>query len=66
VLSTVVMFVGVLGYLRSGKLYFFGGAALFAALYLYRGLRQRRQAADLQRREAAQNVGAEMSDQLFL
>jgi hypothetical protein len=34
--------VSVIGYLGSGNLYFFGGAVLWGALFLYRGLRQRR------------------------
>ena len=34
--------VSVIGFLAGGTLYFFGGAVLWGALFLYRGLRQRR------------------------
>lgn len=34
--------VGVIGYLATDNLYFFGGAVLWGALFLYAGLHQRR------------------------
>jgi hypothetical protein len=44
--GTLLLAIGAavsgIGYLTSGNLYFFGGAVLWGALSLYRGLRQRR------------------------
>jgi len=41
-LLAIAAAVGFIGYLNSGNLYFFGGAVLWGALFLYRGTRQRR------------------------
>jgi hypothetical protein len=48
--------VSVIGYLASGNLYFFGGAVLWGALFLYRGLRQRRLRQNLVQRTTGPNA----------
>jgi hypothetical protein len=48
--------VSVIGYLASGNLYFFGGAVLWGALFLYRGLRQRRLRQNLVQRTTRPNA----------
>jgi hypothetical protein len=48
--------ISVVGYLASGSLYFFGGAVLWGALYLYRGLRQRRLRDKLLRQSTASDA----------
>ena len=42
VLLGLAAFTGILGYLVYGSLYFFAGAILWGALFLYRGTRLRR------------------------
>ena len=42
ILLAVAAFVAGVSYIGGGKLYLFGGAVMFGAVLLYRGLRQRR------------------------
>lgn len=48
--------VSVIGYVAGGNLYFFGGAVLWGALFLYRGLRQRRIRDELLRHTTGTNA----------
>ena len=51
-LLTLGLGISVVGYLASGNLYFFAGAVLWGALFLYRGLHQRRVRQKLLQRAA--------------
>ena len=51
-LLTLGIVVSAVGFLASGSLYFFGAAVMWGAIFLYRGLRQRRARWKLVQRDA--------------